>query len=112
MSSSNVATVSDADFERMLRESALPVLVKFEATWCGPCRMMQPMMQELANEYAGQLTMTALDVEVSALTAQRMGVRGVPTVMLFKQGNPVGQHVGLPRKAQLVSLIEHALGTA
>jgi thioredoxin 1 len=105
----NIGVVGDADFERTVRESPRPVLVKFEAAWCGPCQAMKPMIHELASEYAGQLTVATVDVESSAQTAQRVGVRGVPTVMLFKQGSIVGQHVGLPKKAQLVALIERAL---
>jgi thioredoxin 1 len=104
-----IGTITDVDFERIVRESPQPVLVKFEAAWCGPCQAMKPMVQELASEYAGRLAVTTLDIEASAQTAHRVGVRGVPTVMLFKQGNLIGQHVGLPRKAQLVTLIERAL---
>ena len=109
MSESNVGTITDADFERTVTEAARPVLVKFEAEWCGPCQAMKPMIHELASEYAGKLEVAALDIETSAQTAYRLGVRGVPTVMLFKQGTVVGQHVGLPKKAQLVALIERAL---
>jgi thioredoxin 1 len=109
MSESNVAAITDADFETAVRDSARPVLLKFEAAWCGPCKAMQPMIHELANEYAEQLSVVTLDIDSNVQTPYRVGVRGVPTVMLFKQGSVVGQHVGLPRKAQLVELIERAL---
>jgi thioredoxin 1 len=110
MSESNVTAINDAEFEQVVHASARPVLVKFEAPWCGPCKAMKPMIHELANEYAGQLSVATLDIDSNAQTAQRVGVRGVPTVMLFKQGSIIGQHVGLPKKAQLVALIERALG--
>jgi thioredoxin 1 len=109
MSESNVGTITDADFERTVQAAALPVLVKFEAEWCGPCKAMKPMIHEIADEYAGKLQVAALDIEASPQTAHRLGVRSMPTVMLFNQGSVVGQHVGLPKKAQLVALIERAL---
>jgi len=112
MSAANVATVTDADFEHSVRAAERPVLVKFEAEWCGPCKAMKPLIQELASDYAGKLEVTVLDIDTSAQTAHRLGVRSVPTVMLFKQGSVIGQHVGLPRKAQLVALIERALGSS
>lgn len=105
-----ITAITDADFDSTIRNSELPVLVKFEAPWCGPCQAMKPLIREIAADYAGQLTVKALDIDQNSQAAYRAGVRGVPTVILFKGGAVVGQHVGLPRKAQLVALIDRALG--
>jgi thioredoxin 1 len=112
MSDSTIDAITDADFERTVAASPLPILVKFEAAWCGPCQAMKPLIHELAAEYAGQLTVASVDVESNSQAASKAGVRGVPTVMLYKNGTVVGQHVGLPKKAQLVALIDRALAPA
>jgi len=111
MSNPAIVPVSDATFAQQVLEAVGPVLVKFEADWCGPCKAMKPMIDEIATEYGDKLTITTLDVDQNNQTAFRFGVRGVPTVLLFNQGKVVGQKVGLPRKADLVSLIDSKSGT-
>lgn len=102
----NVIATTDAEFSAQVLNAAGPVLVKFEADWCGPCQAMKPMVAELADQYGEQLTIATLDIDQNQQTPYKYGVRGVPTVMLFKGGQVVGTKVGLPRKADLVALIE------
>jgi thioredoxin 1 len=104
--------VTDATFAEQVLGSATPVLVKFEADWCGPCKVMKPMVDEIANEYSDRLTVATVDVEANQQTAYRLGIRAVPTVVLFKNGEVFAQKVGLPRKTDLVALIDKALEKA
>jgi thioredoxin 1 len=101
--------VTDATFAEQVLGSETPVLVKFEADWCGPCKAMKPMVEEIAAEYSGRLTVATLDIEQNNQTVYRMGVRAVPTVVLFKNGQVFAQKVGLPRKADLTALIDKAV---
>lgn len=109
MSAANILAVTDATFADQVLGAAGPVLLKFDADWCGPCQAMKPMIAELAQEYAGRLTVATLDVDQNNQTPYKLGVRGVPTVMLFRDGKPVAQKVGLPRKADLTALIDDKL---
>ena len=104
--------VTDATFAEQVLGSDTPVLVKFEADWCGPCKAMKPMVDEIASEYSGRLKVTTVDIEQNNQTVFRMGVRAVPTVVLFKNGEVFAQKVGLPRKADLTALIDKALEKA
>jgi thioredoxin 1 len=106
---SKLIPVTDATFADQVLDSATPVLVKFEAEWCGPCKAMKPMVDEIANEYSGRLTVATVDIEDNQQTVYRLGVRAVPTVVLFKNGEVFAQKVGLPRKADLTALIDKAL---
>ena len=109
----NVIAVTDADFDERVLKADGPVLLKFEAEWCGPCQAMKPAIAELADEYGAKLTIATLDIDQNQRTPYKFGVRGVPTVMLFNKGNIVGQKVGLARKAELVALIDkHAAQVA
>jgi len=112
MSNPAIVSVSDATFSQQVLEAAGPVLVKFEAQWCGPCKAMKPMIDEIAAQYGEKLTIATVDIDQNNQTPFRFGVRGVPTVLLFNQGKVVAQKVGLPRKADLVSLIDAKLTTA
>jgi thioredoxin 1 len=103
---SSILAVTDASFDEHVTRAAGPVLLKFEAQWCGPCQAMKPVIEELAAEYAGKLTIATLDVDQNGNTPYRLGVRGIPTLMLFKNGQVVAQKVGLARKPDLVSLID------
>jgi thioredoxin 1 len=109
MSHANISAVTDASFREQVLGAAGPVLLKIEAEWCGPCQAMKPMITEIADEYAGRLTVATLDVDQNDQTAYQLGVRGVPTVLLFRDGQIIGQKVGLPRKADLTALIDRTL---
>ena len=111
-SESRLVPVTDATFADQVLGSATPVLVKFEADWCGPCKAMKPMVDEIANEYSGRLKVTTVDIEDNQQTVYRLGVRAVPTVVLFKNGEVFAQKVGLPRKADLTALIDKAIDKA
>ena len=103
---SNIIAISDASFEKDVLNADRPVLVKFEADWCGPCQAMKPMIKDLAEEYGEKLTIATLDIDQNNQTPYKFGVRGVPTVILFDKGKVVAQKVGLPRKADLAALIQ------
>ena len=109
MTNPAIVSVTDATFSSQVLEAAGPVLVKFEAEWCGPCKAMKPMIDEIAAEYDGKLTVATVDIDQNNQTPFRFGIRGVPTVLLFDQGKVVAQKVGLPRKAELVTLIDSKL---
>jgi thioredoxin 1 len=106
----NVIAVTDAEFEAQVLKSDRPVLLKFEADWCGPCQAMKPTINELASEYGEKLTIATIDIDANNQTPYKMGVRGVPTVMLFNQGKVVAQKVGLARKADLAAMINPVVG--
>src|SRR5687767_8451412 len=106
---SKFVAVTDASFEQQVLSAPGPVLLKFEADWCGPCQAMKPMIEDIARDYEGRLTVATIDVDQNNAVPYRFGVRGVPTVMLFKNGEVVGQKVGLPRKADLTALIDSKL---
>ena len=109
MSDAKFVSVTDASFDQQVLAAAGPVLLKFEADWCGPCQAMKPMIEDIARDYEGRLTVATMDVDQNNQTPYRFGVRGVPTVILFKGGEVVGQKVGLPRKAELTALIDAKL---
>ena len=109
MSDAKFLAVTDASFEQQVLGAAGPVLLKFEADWCPPCEAMKPMIEDIARDYDGRLTVATMDVDQNNQTPYRFGVRGVPTVMLFKGGEVVGQKVGLPRKAELTALLDAKL---
>ena len=102
----NIIAVTDADFEERVLKAEGPVLLKFEAHWCGPCQAMKPAIAELASEYGNKLTIATLDIDQNQQTPYKFGVRGVPTVILFNKGNIVGQKVGLTRKSDLAAMID------
>ena len=101
--------VSDSNFTDEVLHSELPVLVDFWATWCGPCRTISPLVEALAKEFSGRVKIAKLNVDENPATPGQYGVRGIPTLILFKGGKIVDQIVGAVPKARLVSMIEKAL---
>jgi thioredoxin 1 len=99
---SATVTVSDDSFAEDVLASNTPVLVDFWATWCGPCRMVAPVLEEIANEKAGALTVAKLDVDANPSTARDFQVVSIPTLILFKDGQPVKRIVGAKGKAALL----------
>ena len=106
----NVLQVSDADFEAEVIRSNLPVLIDFWAPWCGPCKVIAPVVEELAGEYQGRLKVAKMNVDDNPLTPSRYGVRGIPNLIIIKGGVVKEQIVGAAPKAKLVQAIEGALG--
>ena len=103
---SETKAVTDASFEADVLKSPQPVLVDYWAQWCGPCKMIGPIVEESAREYADRLTVAKLNVDENPQTATRYFVRGIPTLMLFKDGQPVATHVGSLSKGQLQAFID------
>ena len=108
--SAGITQVSDASFEQDVLGSELPVLVDFWAEWCGPCKMIAPVLDELADEYAGKLKICKVDVEANPEVPGKFGIRGIPTLILFKGGNVEATKVGALSKAQLVKFIDESIG--
>jgi thioredoxin 1 len=106
MANPNVHVFNDLNFDQEVISSDQPVLVDFTAAWCGPCKRLAPIVDEVANELIGKVKVGKLDIDESPATAAKFGVRGVPTVMLFRGGERVGQHVGLAPKAKLLELVQ------
>ncbi len=106
---SKLLQVSDKTFSQEVLNSDLPVLVDFWATWCGPCRSIAPIVEELANDYTGKIKVTKLNVDENPATSSQYGVRGIPTLILFKSGKILDQIVGAVPKARLVAMIEKSL---
>jgi thioredoxin 1 len=94
MAGDNTKTFTDASFDTEVLKSEVPVLVDFWAEWCGPCRVMGPTVDQVANDYAGKVKVGKLDVDSNQMTASRYGIRGIPTLLLFKGGEIVDQKVG------------------
>jgi thioredoxin 1 len=109
MAGANVHAVNDLNFDTEVLEAEVPVLVDFTATWCGPCRQIAPFVDQLADEYAGKVKVTKLDIDESPGTAQKYGIRGVPTLMVFQGGELVAQHVGAAPKTTIAQLMDRAL---
>jgi len=98
----NTVLVTDTNFEDTVVNSKTPILVDFWAEWCGPCKMIAPILEEIAGEMTGKLTIGKLDVDANQSTAMSFGVMSIPTMMLFKGGKPVATIVGYQPKAQLL----------
>jgi thioredoxin 1 len=109
MAGKNVAVVNDLNFDSEVVSSEVPVLVDFTATWCGPCRQIAPLVDQLADEFVGRAKVVKLDIDESPGTARRFQIRGVPTILVFKGGEVVGQQVGMAPKTRLSQLIQQAL---
>jgi len=101
--------VNDGNFDQMVLQSKTPVLVDFWAAWCGPCRMVAPIVEELASEYKGKVTVAKLDVDANSKTASQYGVMSIPTLLIFKNGAPVSNIVGFRPKAELQRSLDDVL---
>lgn len=101
-----IATLSDATFAEELGASDSPVLVDFWAEWCGPCKMIAPLLDEAADEYEGKLSIVKLNVDENPNVAQKFGIRSIPTLILFKDGAVQAQKLGAMSKSQLAEFID------
>ena len=99
--SENITAVSDTSFEEDVLKSEQPVLVDYWAEWCGPCKMIAPVLEDIASEYAGRLKIVKLNIDENPQTPTKYGVRGIPTLMLFKDGQVIGTKVGAAPKSAL-----------
>ncbi len=104
--SEHIRYVTDPTFAAEVLQSPLPVLVDYWAEWCGPCRSIAPILEEIAQAYAGRLTVAKLNVDENQQTPQKYGIRGIPTLMLFKNGNIEATKVGALSKSQLTAFID------
>ncbi|MBL8226553.1 MAG: thioredoxin TrxA [Chromatiales bacterium] len=105
----SIVHVNDQSFETQVLKSSRPVLVDFWAEWCGPCKMIAPILDQIALEYQDRLEIAKVDVEDSQGTAMKYGIRSIPTLMLFKDGVVQAQHVGMLSKEQLSKLLDAKL---
>lgn len=101
----DLLTVSDSTFDQEVLKSSVPVLIDFWAPWCGPCKAIAPVVEELSKEYAGKLKVMKMNVDDNPQTPTKYGVRGIPNLILFKNGQVADQIVGAVPKAQLVKAI-------
>ncbi|MES9870405.1 MAG: thioredoxin TrxA [Sedimenticola sp.] len=104
--SEQIVHVTDDSFEAEVLQSAQPVLVDYWAEWCGPCKMIAPVLDEIAGEYAGKVKITKLNIDDNPNTPPRYGIRGIPTLMLFKDGEVEATKVGAVSKSQLTAFID------
>jgi len=107
--SDNIVHITDASFDQDVLKADGPVLVDFWAEWCGPCKMIAPVLDELAEEYSGRLTISKLNIDSNTETAPRYGVRGIPTLIIFKNGQIAGTKVGALSKSQLAAFIDSVI---
>jgi thioredoxin 1 len=105
----NLINVTDADFQKEVLEAEVPTIVDFWASWCGPCRMIGPIFEELSNEYVGKVKFAKVNVDENPKTPANYGVRGIPTMIMFKGGKIVEQIVGAVPKSQVENLVKKTL---
>lgn len=104
--SDNIVYLTDDSFQNEVIESAEPVLVDYWAEWCGPCKMIAPILTEIASEYEGKIKVAKLNIDENPQTPPKYGIRGIPTLMLFKDGNVEATKVGALSKSQLTAFID------
>ena len=107
--SNGIATIGDDNFDTEVLQDSTPVLVDFWAQWCGPCKAIAPVLEEIAGEYNGKVKIAKMDVDSNPDTPAKFGVRGIPTLMLFKNGEMVQTKVGALSKSQLVAFLDENL---
>ena len=106
-----VSEVNDSNFEQDVLKSSTPVLVDFWAAWCGPCRAIAPVVDELATQFNGQLKVVKMDVDKNSATPSRYGIRGIPALLIFKDGKVAEQIVGVHPKASIEQSINKVVGS-
>jgi thioredoxin 1 len=106
---SNIIHLSDETFQKEVMESSIPVLVDYWAEWCGPCKMIAPILDDLVSEYDGKLKIAKLNIDENPQTPIKFGIRGIPTLMIFKDGNPEATKVGALSKSQLTAFIDSTI---
>ncbi len=104
--SDQIVYISDSSFEKDVLQSQVPVLVDYWAEWCGPCKMIAPILDEVAKEYAGKIVVAKMNVDENSAVPAQFGIRGIPTLMLFKGGNVEATKVGALSKSQLTAFID------
>ncbi len=104
--SEHIHTVNDTTFEQEVLQPSVPVLVDYWAEWCGPCQMIAPVLEEVAEEYAGRIKVAKVNVDENSQTPSRYGIRGIPTLMLFKDGKVAATRVGALTRSQLKAFVD------
>jgi len=104
--SDHILYVTDAAFEQEVLQSTTPVLVDYWAEWCGPCKMIAPILDDVAKEYQGRIKVAKLNIDENPMTPPKYGIRGIPTLMIFKNGNVEATKVGALSKSQLTAFID------
>ncbi len=107
--SSDIVYLTDDSFEQEVLQSEIPVLVDYWAEWCGPCKMIAPILDEIVGEYAGKLKVAKLNIDENSATPPKYGIRGIPTLMIFKDGDVEATKVGALSKSQLTAFIDSSL---
>ena len=102
-----IIKLTDSEFENQVIKSEKPILVDYWAEWCGPCKMIAPILEEISTEMSDKIIIGKLNVDENSQTPPKYGIRGIPTLMIFKDGNAVGTHVGALSKSDLIQFIEN-----